>query len=69
MTKKRLMPKVGDIVTIKITPSKTRLDLPVGKLEVKVTELSSWKDFFFAIPTKIKLSAKDYMFSKKELVI
>lgn len=69
MTKKRQLPKIGDIVTVRITPSKTRLDLPIGKLEVKVTELSSWKDFFFATPTKVKLSAKDYMFSKKELVI
>jgi hypothetical protein len=75
--KNKIMPKVGDKILVRIHLSQIKLK-DIGKLSnvsVKVTELSSWKGYFFAVPTDKKWTKnheyspnKDYLFGMQEIV-
>jgi hypothetical protein len=70
MKKKYVMPKVGDIVEINITPTRIRRRLETGKHKIIVTELSSMKDFFFGYQLiQDKNFGEEILFSKQEIVI
>ena len=60
----KTMPKVGDVITIKVIPSRERADLEEGKYQVKVTALSSFKDCFFGSI----IGCPEYLFHVKEII-